>query len=78
MNENVKYDRARKNAYNNVPKIPDARIPPQPLVELERKKRQGSNCDKPGKHLQEIRHCFPGNLPIKSDPKSEIVGEYDQ
>src|SRR5919106_4336977 len=78
MNDNVKYDRAHGNTANNVSKIPDAGVPPQPFVKLERNKSQPSNYDEPGHHRDHARHLFIRNDSVKPDPESQIIREHDQ
>ena len=38
MHQNIKYDRARRNRGDNVPKVPDTGVSPESFVKLERNK----------------------------------------
>jgi hypothetical protein len=78
MNQNIKYDRARRNRGDDVSQVPDTAVTPESFVNLERNKGPPADHDEPGEHLQEKRPVALGNQTIKPDPESQVVCDYDQ
>ena len=78
MHQSIKYDRARHDRDDNVPKVPDTGVSPESFVKLERYKNYPPDDDEPGQHLQEKSPCLRGNHAIKPDPESQVIRYHNQ
>ena len=66
------------NACDDVPQIPDAGVPPDPLVQLERHERNRSEGDQPGQHRQPRDVILRRHLPVEAQQQRQIAGRHDQ